>query len=91
MTGMAELIQGLMYQLKGTRGNHVKARKDDGNSEKLARWRGGLKISRQGQVKSLEESGKEQVGRLWKILAVPSWLQLLMSYVDWRKISLQQN
>lgn len=37
MTGMAELIQGLMYQLKGTRGNNMKARKDDGNSEKLAK------------------------------------------------------
>lgn len=37
MTGMAELIRGLMYQLKGTGGNNTKARKDDGNSE-MERW-----------------------------------------------------
>lgn len=35
MTDVVELIQGLKYQLKGTRRNNTVGRKEEGNSETL--------------------------------------------------------
>ena len=55
MTGMAELIRGLMYQLKGTGGNNTKARKDDGNSE-MERW-----------PKDLQAGAGDEARREWKV------------------------
>lgn len=45
--------------------------------------------SRQGQLTSKGESGKEQADMLWEILPVPAGCSFL-SYEDWRKIHLQK-
>lgn len=86
MTDTAELIQGLMYQLKGTRGNSRKARKAEGNSEELVK--DGVDL----QAGAGDEQGREwkgACGQTVKILAMSCWLQLLMCV--WKKVPLRQN
>lgn len=85
MTDMVELIQGLKDQLKGTGENNTEGGKDDGNSEKLVK--GELQAgAADKQEREWKGASRHAVGNF----TCACWLQLSMSYVDWRKIHLQK-